>query len=196
TASGTTLSLACNPSAAEIEAALGTASANDSCSTPAVTSVDSAVTSSGCGRSQTRTFTAKDACNNSSTASRTVTWTVDTTKPVLSGCPIATINLGCNPTPPTCATVSALGITASDICSGSITPVCTPDAVQNVGTCGKSQTFTLTATDACNNSSICTVTYAWTEDHDAPVITSVPSPIAYGCNPATKRGDSDVATLV
>ena len=32
--------------------------------------------------SQTRTFTARDACGNTSTASRTVTWTADLTPPV------------------------------------------------------------------------------------------------------------------
>src|SRR5206468_5337518 len=84
TASGTTLTLGCNPSPAQIEAALGTAIATVTCSTATVTSADSTVTSSGCGRSQTRTFTATDACNNSSTASRTVTWTVDTTGPAIT----------------------------------------------------------------------------------------------------------------
>src|SRR5207244_6614384 len=114
TPSGTTLTLGCNPSLAQIDAALGTATATDTCSTATVTSEDSTVTSSGCGRSQARTITAADACNNSATASRTVTWTVDTTGPTImpSG---TTLTLGCNPSPTKIE--AALGTaTATDTC--------------------------------------------------------------------------------
>ncbi|HET9824437.1 MAG TPA: hypothetical protein VFP87_03840, partial [Chitinophagaceae bacterium] len=45
--------LGCNPTTAAIEAALGTATATDNCSTPTVTSSDGSVTSTGCSRSQT-----------------------------------------------------------------------------------------------------------------------------------------------
>ena len=48
-------------------------------------------------RSQTRTFTATDACGNTATISRTVTWTEDVTPPVFTGS-YATVDLGCNPT--------------------------------------------------------------------------------------------------
>ena len=40
TATGTTTTLGCNPSASDINAALGTATATDACSTPTITSTD------------------------------------------------------------------------------------------------------------------------------------------------------------
>jgi hypothetical protein len=54
------------------------------------------VTSDGCSRSQTRTFRAIDACGNTSTASRTATWTADVTAPTLTTGG-GSLTLGCNP---------------------------------------------------------------------------------------------------
>src|ERR1051326_2325328 len=123
TATGTTLTLGCNPSAADIEAALGTATATDTCSGSAtVVPNDSPVTSTGCTSSQTRTFSAADACGKSSTASRTVTWTVDMTGPVITATG-TTLTLGCNPS--AADIEAALGTaTATDTCSGNaeVTP--------------------------------------------------------------------------
>src|SRR5439155_8129824 len=49
------------------------------------TATDGAVTSSGCGRSQTRTWNVSDACGNpAASVSRTVTWTADTIAPSLT----------------------------------------------------------------------------------------------------------------
>ncbi|MFM7729154.1 MAG: hypothetical protein ACKO7B_20820, partial [Flavobacteriales bacterium] len=95
--------LGANPSAAEIAAALGSATATDNCGgNPAVIFVDGSVTEEGCYRSQTRTFTATDACGNSSTDSRTIAWLVDVEAPVITySCEnSSTVNtdLGCNPT--------------------------------------------------------------------------------------------------
>src|SRR6185503_13925632 len=81
TANGTTTTLGCNPAASDINAALGSATSTDACGSPTVTQSDGAITSTGCSRSQTRTFTAIDACGNTATASRTVTWTQDNTPP-------------------------------------------------------------------------------------------------------------------
>src|SRR5205085_10386530 len=118
TATGTTATLGCNPTAADIDAALGSATATDNCGTPTLTSTDNAVQSSGCDRTQTRAWTATDACGNSSTASRTVSWTFDITAPVITATGTTT-TLGCNPT---AANIdAALGsATATDNC-------CTPD---------------------------------------------------------------------
>src|SRR6185436_14703808 len=73
-ANGTGTSLGCNPSAGDINNALGSASATDACGPTTVTQSDGAVSSQSCGRSQTRTFTARDGCGNTATTSRTVTW--------------------------------------------------------------------------------------------------------------------------
>ena len=47
-----TVTLGCNPSASDINAALGSATATAACSTPTVTFTDGAVTSNGCAFSQ------------------------------------------------------------------------------------------------------------------------------------------------
>src|SRR5207244_5795450 len=116
-AQGSTSTLGCNPTAAQIDAALGSATASDTCSSVTPSASDSAVTSSSCSRSQTRTWTAADACGNSATpVSRIVTWTVDTTKPVLT-VPTTGLALGCNPTTlPDDASVAAAS-SATDTCS-------------------------------------------------------------------------------
>jgi hypothetical protein len=83
TANGTATSLGCNPSASDITAALGTATASDACGAPTLTSSDGSVITNGCLRSQTRTWTAIDGCSNSTTTSRIVTWTSDVTRQLL-----------------------------------------------------------------------------------------------------------------
>src|SRR6185369_12763710 len=85
TATGTTLTLGCNPSAAAIDAALGTATASDACGPVTPTASTGTVTATGCSRSQVRTWTATDACgNNALSVSRTITWTLDTVAPVIT----------------------------------------------------------------------------------------------------------------
>jgi hypothetical protein len=66
--------LGCNPTTAQINAAFGTATATDNCGTVTLTFVDGPVISTGCNRSQTRTWTATDGCGNTATVSVTVTW--------------------------------------------------------------------------------------------------------------------------
>ena len=115
TTGGASTSLGCNPSVGDINAALGTATATDACSTPTVVSVDAPVQVNGCNRTQTRTFTAFDACGNSSTASRTATWISDLTPPVITTGGAST-SLGCNPSVGDIN--AALGTaTATDACS-------------------------------------------------------------------------------
>ncbi|MEO7173818.1 T9SS type A sorting domain-containing protein, partial [Flavobacterium sp.] len=57
----------------------------DACGTPSITSALGAVSSNGCSRSQTRTYTATDACGNSSTCTQLFTWTQVTT--IVPHCP-------------------------------------------------------------------------------------------------------------
>lgn len=68
TATGTTLDLGCNPSNAQIEAALGTATATDNCSTlGSVTATTASVVINGISYSQTRSFNISDVCGNAAT---------------------------------------------------------------------------------------------------------------------------------
>src|SRR5439155_4404850 len=119
-ASGTTLTLGCNPSAADIGAALGSATYTDNCGPLTATSlagVDGTVSSSGCSRSQTRTWNVSDVCGNAAlTVSRTVTWKEDTTKPVFSGLPPAAATAECYLDAP-----AAPLVTATDNCDGNVT---------------------------------------------------------------------------
>src|SRR5207249_977355 len=184
TATGTTLALGCNPTAAQIDAALGSATATDNCSTPTVTSLDGVV-SGTCAKSQTRTFTATDSCGNQATTTRTVSWTEDTTVPVITATG-TTLALGCNPT--AAQIDAALGsATATDNCG---TPTVTSlDGVVS-GTCAKSQTRTFIATDGCGNQATTTRTVTWTEDTTVPVITATGTTLALGCNPTAAQIDA------
>jgi IPT/TIG domain/Secretion system C-terminal sorting domain len=170
--------LGCNPSANDIVAALGTASASDDCGSPALTTTTGPVVINGCDRSQTRTFAAIDACGNISTASRTITWTVDITPPTLS-VGSATVHLGCNPT--VNAIESVLGTaTATDAC-GAPTFLVSTSAV-TVNGCNRSQTRTFTSIDACGNFTSASRTAIWVAD-PPPVFIGNYGTINLGCNP-------------
>src|SRR5207247_6346323 len=128
---------------AQIDAALGSATATDNCGTPTVTSLDGVV-SGTCAKSQTRTFIATDGCGNQATTPRTVTWTEDTTVPVITATG-TTMALGCNPT--AAQIDAALGsATATDNCS---TGTVTVWAGVMSGTCTTSHARTFNATDGC-----------------------------------------------
>src|SRR5205085_2400371 len=164
---GTTTTLGCNPGTATINAALGTATATDNCGTVTATPADGAVVSSGCGRSQTRTWSSTDGCGNTSTAARTVSWTFDVTPPVITPTGTTT-TLGCNPG--TATINAALGTaTATDNC-GTVTATPADGAVASSG-CGRSQTRTWSSTDGCGNTSTAARTVSWTFDVTPPVIT-------------------------
>ena len=78
---GSALALGCNPTVAQIEAALGTATVTEACSTILPTVMTSTVSSpTTCTRSQTRTWNATDGCNNVAvTVTLTATWKEDVT---------------------------------------------------------------------------------------------------------------------
>ena len=190
--SGTTLTLGCNPSAAAIEAALGTATVTEACSTILPTAVTSGVTPNGCLRSQTRTWTATDACGNAAVSvSRIVTWTEDITLPVINATG-STLTLGCNPT--AAQIEAALGTaTVTEACS-TILPTAVTSGVTSNG-CLRSQTRTWTATDACNNAAVSVSrVVTWTEDLTLPVITATGSTLALGCNPSAAAIEAALGT--
>src|SRR5436190_1165547 len=185
-ATGGSLSLGCNPTQGDINGALGSASATDACGTPTVSSSDGGVGSEGCSRSQTRTFTARDACGNTSTTSRTATWTADLTTPTLNtGGTVANgANLGCNPT--AAAINGALGTaSATDACSNPTLSTPVDGSVSSEG-CSRSQTRTFKATDACGNTSTASRTISWIADLTPPTLTTggtVANGANLGCNP-------------
>src|SRR4029450_1234268 len=178
-ATGTTLTLGCNPSSASIEAALGSATATDACGTLTLTPVDGPVTGS-CAKSQTRTWTATDACGNTSSASRTVTWSQDNAPPTITATG-TTFTPGCNPS--SSAIDAALGsATATDAC-GTVTITSVDGSVS--GSCAKSQTRTWTATDGCGNTATASRTITWSATSITPVITATGTTLTLGCNPSS-----------
>ena len=155
TAGGTTLTLGCSPSSADINAALGTATASDNCGAVTPTASTGSVGSTGCMRSQTRTWNATDACGNTATpVSRTVTWTQDNTPPVFTSTP-ASVDIACFEDIP-----EIVNPTASDAC-GSVTVTMTgstDDPADCVTGFNRIVTRSWVATDGCGN----TATYTQT----------------------------------
>ena len=156
------VNLGCNPG--NPDGSLGSATATDACGAVTISSSDGAVTSDGCTRARTRTFTARDACNNTATTSRTVRWISDVTPPSFTGS-YADVNLGCNPGDPG---GSLGGATATDAC-GAVTISSSDGSVQSSG-CNRSQTRTFVARDACTNTSSTSRTVRWVADVTAPTI--------------------------
>ena len=179
TATGNPLTLGCNPTNNQIEGALGSATASDNCAAPTLTPSDGPiVTTSACGRSKTRTWTAIDFCGNVTTTSRTATWTADQTGPVITaGGSNAALN--CNPS--ASAINAALGTaTATDGCgASSITP---SDGAVSTNGCSRSQTRTWTAIDVCGNTSTTSRTANWTEA--GPLTITCPADVQLQCSDA------------
>ncbi|MFM9008393.1 MAG: T9SS type A sorting domain-containing protein, partial [Bacteroidota bacterium] len=151
---GANPNLGCNPTPAEIEDALGSASVTDNCDNLTATSTTSNVTSNGCFRSKTRTFNAVDQCGNVAVAKvRTVTWKEDTQAPVVT-CHTSNVITVCEGSP------VAFTPSASDNCDGTLPVNCTRSdgqpltAAYPVGT----TTVTCSATDDCGNTGTCTLT--------------------------------------
>src|SRR4029453_6170860 len=175
------VTLGCNPSASDITAALGSATATAACSTPIVTFTDGAVTSSGCAFSQVRTFIASDGCGNSATAIRTVNWTSDLTPPTFTGA-YSAVTMGCNPLASDID--AALGsATATDACSS--TTITFTDGAVSTSSCSSSRTRIFTAVDGCGNSATTSRTVTWTSDQIPPAFTGSYADVPLGCNPAS-----------
>ena len=180
-----TISLANNtaPTAAQAIAQVGTI--NDNCGavlTVVATPGTVSQTGNGCNSSQPWTVTATDSCGNSRSCNFTYAWGSDLTPPTFSSCPSGTINLGCNPNPlPNVAMAQAAAGTANDN-SGNVSVTVSAGAVS--GACSaRIQTFTVTATDGCGNSTNCSVKYTWKEDTQPPVFTTPAPPegVELGC---------------
>ncbi len=124
----------------------------------------------------TRSYTATDACGNSSGCVQTITVN-DQTPPTLT-CP-ANLTVSCAEQVPASNPASVTGL--SDNCGGTATPSFFSDAVSNQ-TCANR--FTLTrqyrATDACGNTASCTQVIT-VNDQTAPTFTSVPANVTVDC---------------
>jgi hypothetical protein len=107
----------------------------------------------------------------------TYTWKVDTTAPVLKGCPTDNPTVQCYADIPVAATVTAL-----DECDGEI-EVSLEQKESNPGSsCKNVITRTWTAKDECGNTASCTQTVT-VDDTKAPVLPELPKGGDLGCNP-------------
>jgi hypothetical protein len=155
--------LGCNPQGGVPAPAAATATDNNG--TPTITSALGQESIDGCLHSQTRTYTATDACGNTATCLQIFTWTVDTTPPVFTFCPQGG-DLGCNPT----GIPAPQTATATDACgTPSITSALGEESVDG---CIHSQTRTYTATDACGNSATCLQVFTWKIDLEGPIFSN------------------------
>jgi hypothetical protein len=150
-----------------------TLTATDNCDAPAVTYAE-VRTNGNCPSSYTltRTWTATDACGNTSSKTQTIT-VRDTQAPVLSAAP-ADVTVECDAVP------TAATLTATDNCD---TPTVTYAEVRTNGNCPSNYTLTRTwtATDACGNTSskVQTITV---QDTQAPVLSAAPVDVTVECD--------------
>src|SRR5204862_5948531 len=129
-------------------------------------------TSSGsCPVVHVRTWTATDACGNSSTASQTIS-VRDITAPVIAALPAAS-TIDCPATP------SFATATATDTCDANPTLTFVDTSS---GSCPVVHVRTWTATDACGNSSTASQTIS-VRDSTAPQTAALPSASTIECRP-------------
>ena len=164
--------------------------ATDNCdNAPLVTSID-VRTNGNCANNYTitRTWTARDACNNTSTASQTIT-VRDINSPMLMNVPNNT-TLSCEAALP-----SATGVTAMDNCDAA--PRVTFADVRTAGYCPQSYTIarTWTATDACSNSATASQVII-VLDLTKPVLANVPADVTIECTATVPTPPTVTATDV
>ncbi|PKP36598.1 MAG: hypothetical protein CVT97_08640, partial [Bacteroidetes bacterium HGW-Bacteroidetes-14] len=162
----------------------------EACSPGDIVVTTAGVAGTGCEKSQTWMANFTDECGNAAAeVSVTYTWNEDSEAPVLT-VPTAGLALGCNPS--SLPTVSSV-IEASSATDNCGTPTITAVEGAVTGTCSKSQAFTVTATDACGNTDVETVTYTWVDDDsEAPVLTVPTTGLALGCNPSSLPTEASV----
>ncbi|THU30207.1 hypothetical protein FAM09_30360 [Niastella caeni] len=178
-------SVPCNPTAANIVAAFGTATVADNCTTGlTATFTDGVEQGTGCIRTVTRTWTVTDSCGNTGTATQTVSFTRDTQAPQFVGVP-ANITIQCDNIP------AAPVVTANDNCSPSVA-VTYAEAVSVVEGCG-TITRTWTTTDLCGNTATATQVLT-VVDNTAPIITGVPANATVQCGNLIEAGFAVTAT--
>jgi phage tail protein X len=158
---------------------------------PDVTYDDSITPSTLCPQEYTitRTWTATDACGNSSTCSQVIT-VDDSTAPTITFCPPSR-TIECDES--TLPGNTGLA-TATDNCD--MQPDVTyDDSITPSQTCPQEYTITRTwiATDACGNSSTCSQVIT-VDDSTAPTITFCPPGRTIECDESTLPGNTGLAT--
>lgn len=156
----------CNPTNIPTDLTIKSGTVVSDCSY--VTVDVSHVDSGDCTITRTFTVTATDSCGNSTNKTVVFTWKSDKTPPSLT-VPLGG-DLGCNPIVPTDDSIKA-GVTAVDTCGSVTVTVTHQDLPYN---CSLTRTFTVTATDDCNNATNKSVVYTWTTDTTPPTITCPP----------------------
>ena len=147
-----------------------------------ITFVDETNSSNICELSLTRTWTATDACGNTSIASSTMSMG-DTQAPIATSIPMD-LTIDCGVTP-------EFGMPIfTDNCTTDVTIV-TSDATV-VGDCDGESIFirTWTATDQCDNTTIISQAIS-TQDTEGPVFVSIPGGV-FECNTTDSFGDPEV----
>ncbi len=149
-----------------------------------ITYKDIVTSSNACPVTVLRTFTVTDSCNNTTTASQTITVS-DSTAPILNTPADITIECGENES----STNTGIA-TATDTC-GAVT-IMQSDFIID-GDCGYTKTIerTWTATDACGNSSS-EVQIIIIEDTRPPLLT-VPADVTVECNEDTSSASTGLA---
>jgi hypothetical protein len=117
-----------------------------------------------------------------------VTWTV-VTAPVFDNCVNGNTALGCNPTPPTCAT----DITAHNEC-GPVQVVCSAGDIIENGF-NRSQTFTYTAAGTCGLSSTCERTFTWFVSQPFTCLDPVSTTVLCGVTKVKAQENTDAEFL-
>ena len=160
------IDLPCNPSQLpDVDMAITAAgSVEDNCnSDPIISATGGSISNTGYDFEQTWTVTASDGVNYDQ-CFVTFRWVVDYDLPVITTTAISG-DLGCNPT------ITPPVFTGTDACDGDFTPQVSTTGPVITG-CQYEQTWTANHTDICGNAAIpVSITYTWTQDNQAPVIT-------------------------
>ncbi len=134
-----------------------------------------------CQRTLSFTLTAVDSCNNTSTCQVVYNWTIDTNRPTYTAFPAGGY-IGCNLIAPTNDNDVRALVQVSDNCSVASTNISHMDTVSG---CTNIRTFTVIASDQCNNSTNKTAVYTWVTDTTPPYFTKCPNNLFLSCNPTT-----------
>jgi hypothetical protein len=120
-----------------------------------------------------------DNCGNADTCFQNISWTFDNTPPEFTLCP-PDLDLGCNPDLDDLADPSINAVAAEDFC-GEVKIERLEDEVIIGEDCSYKRIQTWKATDKCGNMSTCQRVISYTLDNEAPIITSCPPDIDFGC---------------